>query len=342
MNSNLNMLSSYHAVYRLATTFTDLKSFAIGVARIYKNAFATDKVTVVLRIVGTNKYIKVSFKNHTKTIKKGGISILTRIEKNILKQENEVILTKRLIYPFTFVKTLGGVYVKRKKGLKKFSPREKKWFYSLCEEISLGLKIFALYREQQKLILSYIKSISNFLDRHVPTSRLHAKYILRILRALEKELSLSEAEIKSLEFAALLHDAGKMNLPKKLLKKQKPLTAEEFELITKHPQDGLALIKDLESLKPVMPIILYHHERYDGKGYPSGLKKNQIPLGARILAVIDSFDAMYFGRPYKQESPLEAVKEELKKQRGKQFDPKIVNALLKILRRKSTKKFLKE
>jgi HD-GYP domain-containing protein (c-di-GMP phosphodiesterase class II) len=133
-----------------------------------------------------------------------------------------------------------------------------------------------------------------------------------------------------------------MNLPKKLLKKQKPLTAEEFELITKHPQKGTEFIKDLESLKPVMPIVLYHHERYDGKGYPSGLKKDQIPLGARILSVVDSFDAMYFGRPYRKGSPLETVKEELKEQKGKQFDPKVVDVFLKILRRKAIKKVLEK
>ncbi|MCF7870359.1 MAG: HD domain-containing protein [Candidatus Omnitrophica bacterium] len=340
MSINLTMFSSYHTLYRLATTFTDIKSFAIGIAKIYKSAFEADKVTVVLKTINSAQYVKVSFKNQSKIIKKGGVSILTKVEKNILKQENEIILNKRLVYPFTFIKTLGGIYIKRSKNLKKFTPSEKKWFYSLCEETSLTLKIFALYKEQQKLILSYIKSISNFLSQHVPTSRLHTKHILQILKAMEKELSLSKAEIRSLEFAALLHDAGKMGLPRKLLKKRKPLTAEEFELITKHPRKGTELIKDLESLKPVMPIILYHHERYDGKGYPSGLKKNQIPLGSRILSVIDSFDAMYFGRPYRKGISIEIVKEELKKQRGKQFDPKIVDVFLKILRRKSIKKVL--
>jgi HD-GYP domain-containing protein (c-di-GMP phosphodiesterase class II) len=334
------MFSSFHTLYRLATTFTDIKSFAIGIAKIYKSAFGADKVTVVLKTISSKQYVKVSFKNQTKIVKKGGISILTKIEKNILKQENEIILNKRLVYPFTFVKTLGGIYIKRSKNLKKFTSSEKKWFYSLCEEASLALKILALYKEQQKLILSYIKSISNFLSQHVPTSRLHTKHILQVLKAMEKELSLSKAEIRTLEFAALLHDAGKMDLPRRLLKKRKPLTAEEFELIAKHPQKGTELIKDLESLKPVMPIILYHHERYDGKGYPSGLKKDQIPLGSRILSVIDSFDAMYFGRPYRKGISIETVKEELRKQKGKQFDPKVVDVFLKILRRKNIKKVL--
>lgn len=342
MSFNPQLFSSFHSVYRLTVTFTDLKSFAIGIAKIFKNNFEADKVTVILKAANSSKYIKISLKGSSKIVKKGGKSILTSVEKNVLKQENELILERRLIYPFTFLKTLGGIYLKRNQKYKKFTVSEKKWFYALCEQTSLSLKTFSLYREQQRLILSYIKSISNFLSQHVPTSRLHVKQISRILKAMEKELSLSEAEIMSLEFAALLHDAGKMDLPKKLLRKQRPLTAKEFELIAKHPQKGIDLIKNLESLKPVMPIILSHHERYDGKGYPSGLKKNKIPLGARILSVIDSFDAMYFGRPYRKGCTLEEVREELKKQKGKQFDPKIVDVLLKILKRKSIRKFLEK
>lgn len=342
MNNNQDIFSSFHAIYRLTATFTDLKTFALGASRVFAGYFKSDRITIILKTANSKKYLKAAFKEKKRTVKKGGKSILTSIEKNLLQREDELISNRRLIYPFTFDKTMGGVYIKRNQNQEKFTSFEKKWFYSLCEEISLSLKIFSLYKEQQKLIFSYIKSISNFLSQHVPTSKLHTKYIFRILKAMEKELSLSKAEIKSLEFAALLHDAGKMNLPKKLLRKQKPLTAQEFELISKHPEKGIAFIKELESLKPVMPIVLYHHERYDGKGYPSGLKKDKIPLGARILAVIDSFDAMYFGRPYRKEIPLEEVKGELKKQKGKQFDPEVVDSLLKILKRKKIKTILTE
>jgi HD-GYP domain-containing protein (c-di-GMP phosphodiesterase class II) len=108
----------------------------------------------------------------------------------------------------------------------------------------------------------------------------------------------------------------------------------------KHPKKGVAFIKDLSSLKPVVPLILHHHERYDGKGYPSRLKKNQIPIGSRILAVLDAFDAMFFGRPYKERLKLERIENELKKQRGKQFDPKVVDTFLRILRKKSIIKYL--
>ena len=151
---------------------------------------------------------------------------------------------------------------------------------------------------------------------------------------------MSEAEIKSLRHAALLHDAGKIKLPSHLLKKQKPLTEEEYKLIEKHPQKGVELFRNLEILKPAIPIILHHHERFDGQGYPSKLKKDKIPLGSRILSILDTFDAMYFGRPYKDRDDLEKIEDEFRKQKGKQFDPKIVDTFLRILKRKSIRKHL--
>ena len=154
-------------------------------------------------------------------------------------------------------------------------------------------------------------------------------------------MRLSELEVKSLEHASLLHDVGKMQVPSKLLKKQQPLTDKEFKLIAKHPRKGVELFKNLEILKPAIPIILHHHERYDGKGYPSKLKKDQIPLASRILSVLDTFDAMYFGRPYRRKRRLKEIEKEFKQQRGKQFDPKVVDVFLSILKRKSIQKYLK-
>jgi len=102
-------------------------------------------------------------------------------------------------------------------------------------------------------------------------------------------MHLSEIETKALVNASLLHDAGKMQVPSNLLEKQKPLTNEEFKVMAKHPRKGVELLKNLEILKPAIPIILHHHERYDGQGYPSKLKKDKIPLGSRILSILDSF-----------------------------------------------------
>ncbi|MCK4519685.1 MAG: HD domain-containing protein [Candidatus Omnitrophica bacterium] len=339
--TNKVIFSSFHTIYRLITTSTDLTSFATGVCRLYRNVLKANKVVIICVNGSTQAYLKIRMENKKQYVKKGGKSILTRIEREILKQEREISFGRRLFYPFVFSDTLGAIYIKRDSRLKPFNEAEKRWFSSLCEEVSVGLKVLELYREQQKLILNYINSLTKFLNQYVPTSYLHTKTMYRLIKALGKAMRLSEIETKALINASLLHDAGKLQVPSKLLRKQKPLTDEEFKLIAKHPRKGVELIKNLEILRPAIPIILHHHERYDGQGYPSKLKKEKIPLGSRILSVLDSFDAMFFGRPYRKGRPLEEIEQEFKEQKGKQFDPKIVDAFLRILKRRSIQKHLK-
>lgn len=341
MKKYKTILAAFHTIYRLTTTSPDITNFISGVCRVYKNAFRTDKVVMVCKNLDGYGFIKIRLEDKKQYLKKGGISILTRRERDILKQEKEIFLDNRLVYPFIFSDTLGAVYIKRRprRGAG-FNDLERKWFLSICEEVSVGLKIFGLYRDAKRTMINYIKSFTKLLDQYVPTSYIHTKSIFRLIRAVGKEMELSEAEIKSLEYASLLHDAGKIQLPSRILKKQKPLTDEEYRLIMKHPRKGVELIKDLEILKPAIPIILHHHERYDGTGYPSRLKKEEIPLGARILAVLDAFDAMFFGRPYRKRRYLEDIEKEFQQQIGKQFDPKVVGVLLKVLKRKAVRKYL--
>jgi len=336
-----NVFASFHTVYRLITTLSDTSGFCAGVCRVFRNAFQADKIVLILKAPNANTFLKIRLEGKQQLTKKGGLSILTHIEKEILRQEKEIIFNNRLICPLIFANTLGAIYVKRSAGGNYFTEIEKKWFLALCEEISIGLKIFNLLHEQQKIMVNYVKSLSTFLTQYVPTSHLHAKAISRLIREMGKAIQLSEAEISSLNYAALLHDAGKIKLPSHLLRKAKPLTDEEYKLIEKHPQKGVELFRNLEILRPAIPIILHHHERYDGQGYPSKLKREKIPLGSRILSILDTFDAMFFGRPYKGRYTLAKIEEEFRKQKGKQFDPRLVDAFLKILKRKSIRKHLK-
>lgn len=340
MKKYKTVFSSLHTIYRLTTTSGDIKNFAFGISRLYKNTFKAARVSVIFKNIDSAGFMKLRIEDKRSYIKKGGISILTQREKEILRQEKETLLERILTYPFIFADTLGVVCVWRSLKETPFSELDKKWFSSLSEEVSIGLKIFSLYRDQKKLIINYVKSLTKLLDQYVPTSYIHVKSIFRLIKAIGKELNLSEEEIKSLEYASLLHDAGKIQLPSGILKKETPLTDEEFKMIMKHPHTGVQMIKDLEALKPVMPIILHHHERFNGQGYPSGFKQEQIPIGSRILSILDAFDAMFFGRPYKQRKQLEQIEKELTEQKGKQFDPKVVDVFLKIIKRKAIKKYL--
>ncbi|MCM8831551.1 MAG: HD domain-containing protein [Candidatus Omnitrophica bacterium] len=340
MKKYKTFFSAFHTIYRLITTSANVTNFLVGASRVYKTSLDVDTVTIICKNANAHRFIKICLVKNKEYIRKGGTSILNDREKQVLNKGKEIFYNSQLIYPFIFSEILGIASVKRKTSKHPFNEFEKKYFLSMCEEISIGLKIFDLLGETKKYMLNYIKSLTKLLDQFVPTSSIHPKSIFRLIKAIGKELDLTKDEIKSLEYASLLHDAGKMQLPSEILKKQKPLTDEEFKIIMEHPHKGVELIKDLEILRPVIPIILHHHEKFDGTGYPAGLKKEEIPLGARILSVLDAFDAMFFGRPYRKRRYLEEIEEELKNQMGKQFDPKIVEAFLKILRRENMKKYL--
>ncbi|MCX5681224.1 MAG: HD domain-containing protein, partial [Candidatus Omnitrophica bacterium] len=129
-------------------------------------------------------------------------------------------------------------------------------------------------------------------------------------------------------------------VPYDILAKRGRLTASEFKIIHDHPEKSVELVRPVAFLKPVLPIVLYHHERYDGKGYPCGLKGEEIPSGARVMAVVDAFEAIVAGRPYKKGLKFFKAVEELKKNKGTQFDPIVVDAFCKLSNETKFRKYL--
>ena len=161
---------------------------------------------------------------------------------------------------------------------------------------------------------------------HIPRVRLYATTLARTV-------GMSEAEVQSVDFAAILHDVGKIAVPEHIWSKPGPLTPEEFQKIRAHPKIGADIFSSVPFPYPVAPLILSHHERWDGKGYPAGLKAEEIPLGARILAVVDYFDALMTERPYHKAMGFEAAVALLQQESGKGLDPKIVEVFLQLLPR---------
>jgi HD-GYP domain-containing protein (c-di-GMP phosphodiesterase class II) len=145
---------------------------------------------------------------------------------------------------------------------------------------------------------------------------------------LGQAMNLSEKSVETLRSAALLHDVGKIGIPQEILIKKERLTPEEFELIKQHPVIGINILKDVTLLEKEIPVILHHHERFDGKGYPHGLKSNEIPLGARILSVADAYDAMTTDRVYQKKMSQEEAFAELLRCSGKQFSPEVVDTFI--------------
>ena len=157
-----------------------------------------------------------------------------------------------------------------------------------------------------------------------------------------RELHLNTEGLRNLHYAAILHDAGQIAFPDELFTKTDKLTGKEYSIIKRHPHKGVSIIKHLDFLKPVVPIILHHHENYDGSGYPRGLKAEKIPLGARIMAVASTFSTMTTKRPYRQELGIQAAIAEIKKNSGIQFDPHLVRVFLKIIRNNEILALLKK
>ena len=162
----------------------------------------------------------------------------------------------------------------------------------------------------------------------------HSENMVSIATALGKELKLAKEEIEILEHAAMLHDLGKIGIPDKILQKKGKLTKAEYEIIKKHPKIGAEIIRSIHFLRNVAPIVLYHHERYDGLGYSSGLKGDDIPLGARIIAVTDVYQALTSDRPYRKAYSKSDALKIIKESSGAQLDPDIVKVFLKTIKEK--------
>jgi energy-coupling factor transport system substrate-specific component len=146
-----------------------------------------------------------------------------------------------------------------------------------------------------------------------------------------RELGLNDEECETLRKTALLHDIGKIGITDSVLNKPGKLTDEEYELMKSHVTKGAEILKDFTLIDKVWEGALYHHERYDGKGYVHGLKAEEIPINARIIGIADAFDAMTANRVYRKKQSFDYVLSELKKGRGTQFDPQLVDIMLKLI-----------
>jgi putative nucleotidyltransferase with HDIG domain/PAS domain S-box-containing protein len=194
------------------------------------------------------------------------------------------------------------------------------------------------FKELESLFLNLVKAMIYTLDAKSTWTKGHSERVAQYAEMIAREMGFDEEDLKTLHLAGLLHDIGKIGTYDYLLDKPSRLTDEEFEIVKKHPVQGADIIKEIKQLKDIVPIIRNHHERIDGKGYPDGLKGEEIPIFARILHVADSFDSMTSDRPYRPSPGIDYAVSELKKFRGIQFDKKVVDVFIDIIEKGKLKK----
>ena len=184
--------------------------------------------------------------------------------------------------------------------------------------------------EMADLHLATIEALALAIDAKDQTAQSHIRRVQVYATSIARGLGMSDTEIQGVKTAALLHDIGKLAVPEHILSKPGPLTQEEFQKIRVHPQVGAEIISAVPFPYPVAPLILSHHERWDGKGYPQGLKGEEIPLGARILSVVDYYDALTSDRPYHKAMAPEAAMALLQQEAGRALDPAVVQMFVRM------------
>jgi putative nucleotidyltransferase with HDIG domain len=197
--------------------------------------------------------------------------------------------------------------------------------------VAVAIEIYRLNLDVERSYVETIMALALAVEAKDPYSAGHSKRVGFYSRQIGEVLGLDEESLRVLNDAGVLHDIGKIGIKDDILLKPQPLTPDEEKIMQQHSVIGEAIVKPVRSLQKVVALVRHHHERFDGTGYPSGLKGEEIPLGARILAVADSYDSIVTDRPYRKRLTVEDAIAELKKYSGLQYDPKAVDAFLKVL-----------
>jgi response regulator RpfG family c-di-GMP phosphodiesterase len=226
---------------------------------------------------------------------------------------------------------VGGLVLYKSEGRSSYTQVDIELLAILCGQAAIAIENIRLFEDLQRTHFEAMKALAQAIEAKDQYTRGHCDRTVEYAMAIAEKLVLSEGEKKALRYAAFLHDVGKIGIHESILAKEGRLTEEEYRMMQSHPSLGADIIKGVEFLEPVVPLVYHHQERYDGKGYPAGLVGEAIPLGARIVAVLDTFDAMTSNRPYRKAMELDKALAELRRCAGTQFDPQVVEAFTAVL-----------
>lgn len=246
-----------------------------------------------------------------------------------LEEGGRVHIENLLGIPFVSKgKTIGVIAVINKQAGELFGEEDQDLLSTLGNQVANAVENAKLIADQKVLFLNTIMALAAAVDAKDPYTHNHSRKVAYYAGLIGAEMNLPAGEMEVLERAAILHDIGKIAIPESILNKPDRLTLEEFEIMKTHPLCGVKIVENIREMEVILPGMKYHHERYDGKGYPEGLRGDDIPLLARILAVADTYDAITSDRPYRKGPGHEFAIEEVKRCSGTQFAPEVVEAFL--------------
>jgi len=336
-------LSTVHTLHRLISSTLNMNELLPRVARLSLQVMRANRCSI--KLVDSKKKTllpKATVDLRTKQAKLKKVSIGKWAPGKAVKFGRSVRGRDYLASPLIDEDVIGVITVYDKIDQKPFTSFDEEIMKTLCEQAVIAIKNAQLYKEQERLTIGSIKSIAAILETKAPGTYLPKASFLRLVHLIGQELKMSEYELKCLQYATLLHDAGQITLPDEVMEKKGVLTGAEYSLIKEHPKKAAIILKPLKSLKNVVPIILHHHENYDGTGYPMGFKGNEIPLGARIMGVVGAFEAMINEKSYRKPISINEAIEEIKKHSGKQFDPMVIKAFLNVIKKKGIMRMVKK
>src|SRR3989338_1897106 len=338
------VLSAVHMVYRLINSTYNVKELALRLTRLLCQFISAESSMIYIIDPKSKKVELIAiFDNKINILIDNKKEIAARVTDAVKRViGGYVIFEKHLVgLPLVADDNFGAVFIRRGSRERAFTNSDKEILAVVAEQSVTAIKNLQLHEAQQKVILGSIEFIGKLLEKHGHSSATaHTPVFFKIIEDLAEKLDVDKETVDNLYYASVLRGAGAIDVPYDILAKTSQLTPEEFKVIRNQPARSAALIQPVEFLRPVLPIILYHHENFDGTGYPSGLKRDQIPIGARIMAVVNAFEAMTIERPYKKRLTITEAIDELKFNSGTQFDPKVVNAFVNLSNQKKFRKYL--
>lgn len=293
----------------------------IGEEKYFPAGFRADH-PIVLWMTNKNQLL-----NRNELIMRPAFKSMWQEEKDELEKFNA-----QLFLPLNSKGDLIGIIVLGKKlSFQPYTQDEQLIFSTLANQTAVAIENARLYDELRGSFIQTVIALANAIDIRDTYTNTHSQQIASLAAKTARALGCSPEEVNEIHLGGLLHDIGKIGIPDTILQKPTKLEEAEWEIVRTHPKLGAELISPIKRLAGVSPMIESSHERYDGLGYPSGIKGDDIPLGARIISVVDSYSAMRDKRPYKEPYECDQIIDELKRNSGKMYDPRVVEAFLKIM-----------